>query len=113
MKLCPCAGHEGILGGGGAGGTAPLTLTSILEEAVCCPRSFTHTEEPPLPRGSALVRGGKSVAPRGIRTPISQSSGAWPSHHTGYSLRSISNYVLLTHTKTKAGHARYMQGPYM
>jgi len=65
--------------GGWAGGTAPLTL--ILDTPGGCVQS-SHcsavTKEPPpvIQRRFARFWEGKSVAPRGIRTPISQSSGA-------------------------------------
>lgn len=91
---------------GGAGGlwyssTHPYPRHSRKVCAVInLPRSSTVTEEPPVTqRRFARFWGGKSVDPRAIRTPISQSFGAW------LLLQSISNSVLLT-----AGHARCMQG---
>lgn len=90
MKISPHAGHERIWCGRGGwwySSTYPYPRHSKVCAVIALPRSSTATEEPPryAQRRFARFWGEKSVALRGIRTPISQSSGAWPSHHTGYS----------------------------
>jgi hypothetical protein len=73
----------GYEGGGGLVVQLHSPSSSTLEEGVCshrlAPQPFRHGGAPPpvTQRRFARFWGGKSVAPRGIRTPTSQSSSAY------------------------------------
>ena len=101
--------------GGGGGGTAPLTLNldtrgRRVQSIALSPQLYRHRRDSVTRDDDSHDSGEESLwALVGFSGP---ARGAITTP-AGYFLQSISNYVLLTHTKTKAGHARCMQGPCM